>query len=364
MKKLLFLLAVTHFGIGMIRAATSQAFEFNRGIIFTEANITFSIYPDGEFDFYMNHGVTAGAGLNLGSVGISFNAGFDYGPYVQYDEFGAVIQIENIPIFYDYYGRVNRIGNIGLWYRNNRLFRIGGMNLYYTPSGAFSYHTGFINVFNRNYIFNPMHRYFMRPAPSFCLVNRNPYRRSYSPKRYRFISPFKNNFRRSYAIIGRPHKHVIRENRDGLYLNNSRGNLGNEAVLGRVNPNFRNQTARERVGQRGPVSSWSRNGTTANRSMRSTISISRRIPAHDRAASATNHRIALNANGMQTFKNQDRTVHSSRISGGKMQKSRPEVRNRNSGQMNRNKSNTKATAQYRESTRSGNATGNRRSYNQ
>ena len=41
--------------------------------------------------------------INSPNVNISYNSGYDYNAYVQYDEFGAIIQIENVPIYYDYY---------------------------------------------------------------------------------------------------------------------------------------------------------------------------------------------------------------------------------------------------------------------
>lgn len=208
--------------------------NFNNGFIFAESGITFSVYPDGEFDFYINNQVAVNAQINLGAIGISFNSGFDYGPYVQYDDFGAVVQIENIPIFYDYYGRVSKIGNVNIWYRNNRVYRIGGMQIFYNPSGFYSYHTGFINTFNQTYIFNPFHTYFARPAASFCLVSRNPYRRWYRPIRYRYYEPYRNNFRRSYAQIGRINKHLDRTDRNRIYQNNSRISSRNNTTTPRA----------------------------------------------------------------------------------------------------------------------------------
>lgn len=222
MRKLFVFLAMVQLGTTMASNKNILALNFNNGFIFVERGITFSVYPDGEFDFYMNTQLGVNARLHVGPVGITFNSGFDYGPFVQYDDFGAVVQIENIPIYYDYYGRVNRIGNVSIWYRNNRVYRIGGMQIFYNPSGIYAYHTGFINTFNRAYIFNPFHTYFVRPATSFCLVSRNPYRQWYRPIRYRYFEPFRNNTRRSYAQIGRINKHIERADRNRIYQNNSR----------------------------------------------------------------------------------------------------------------------------------------------
>ena len=229
MKKFILLLAVAHLSLGMARPVEIPMNNFNNGFIFVERGITFSVYPDGEFDFFMDNQVGVNANLRVGAVGITFNSGFDYSPFVQYDDFGAVIQIEHVPIYYDYYGRVSRIGNIGIWYRNNRLYRIGGMNIFYNPSGFYAYHTGFINVYNRNYIFNPFHNYFVRPIGGFCLVSRNPYRRTYRPIRYRYYEPYRYNQRRAYARVGNVHKHSIREERDRVYINNARRNSRNSA---------------------------------------------------------------------------------------------------------------------------------------
>ena len=109
------LLLIALFVVGL----TAKAYENNSRYytsydgskyVFVESGIEFSVFPDGEFDFYIPQYVSGiSVGVNAGPVNISFNTGYDYDAYVQYDDYGAVIQIENTPVFYDYYGRVSRI---------------------------------------------------------------------------------------------------------------------------------------------------------------------------------------------------------------------------------------------------------------
>ena len=70
--------------------------------VFDEMGITFSVYPDGEFDFYLGDACQSTT-MSNGFVNVTFNSGYDYNPYVQYDDFGAVIQVENVPVWYDYW---------------------------------------------------------------------------------------------------------------------------------------------------------------------------------------------------------------------------------------------------------------------
>ena len=223
MKKLVLLVAAMVFGTGTHAATTIETvtmnYRYGNSFIFTEQGITFAVYPDGEFDFYMDNRVNVGVGARIGNVGITFNSGWDYDPFVQYDDYGAVIQVENIPIFYDYYGRVSQIGDVDIWYRNGRVRRVGGLNIYYR-SGVFSHCTGFINIYNRRYVYRPFHRWFVRPSVGFCNVWTTPYRRYYSPVRYSWYRPYRNNVRRSYARVGQ--KYRYNENRRSRVYRNDR----------------------------------------------------------------------------------------------------------------------------------------------
>src|SRR5690606_29836733 len=185
--------------------------------------ITFSVYPDGEFDFYIDNRVGVNANVNFGHTNITFNSGYDYNPFVQYNDYGAVIQVENVPIYYDYYGRVSQIGDVNINYRNNRVHRLGGLYVYYNASGFYSHHSGYINVYNRHYVYRPFHSYFARPALGFHLVYNQPYRRYYTPVRYTYYKPYHHNVRKVYAKVGKDYKYRKDNNgRNTIYRNDNR----------------------------------------------------------------------------------------------------------------------------------------------
>ena len=186
-----------------------SSFYFNNSIVFTENQIEFAIFPDGQFDFSFNgygNGFAIGGSVN----NFSFNTGFNYNPYIQYDAFGAVIQIENTPIFYDNFGRVVQIGNVRVRYnRFGQLYSVGGLNVVFSNNVIVNYN-GFINPFNRFYVFRPWHRYYAVPPVNYCITNARPYRLYYRPVRHAYYRPYTNNerfsslnSRRSYANTGR-----------------------------------------------------------------------------------------------------------------------------------------------------------------
>lgn len=215
------------------KVATRNAYTNNNPFIFVEQGITFSVFPDGEFDFYIENYVSGNKN------GVTMNSGYDYSPYAQYDDYGAVIQVENVPIYYDYYGRVTQIGDVNINYRNNRVSRLGGMYVYYNNNGLYHHHTGYINVYNRHYVYRPFHRFFLRPAIGFSLVFNTPYRRYYTPNRYTYYRPYRYNKRRAYAKIGREHRYnQVRRERASIYRNDKR------VAQRRVNNTRRNDVAR------------------------------------------------------------------------------------------------------------------------
>ncbi|MBE14817.1 MAG: hypothetical protein CL867_01065, partial [Cytophagaceae bacterium] len=166
--------------------------------VFVEAGIEFSVFPDGEFDFYIpRYADGVSVGVNAGPVSISFNTGFNYDPYIQYDDYGAVIQIEDTPLYYDHYGRLTQAGNVDIRYNRNRIVRVGGLFVNYNRFGAFDYCTGFINIYNRGYVWRPYHNFFYRPIFDRCLVWTTPYRLHYNPIRYNYAF-HRNNYWRGY----------------------------------------------------------------------------------------------------------------------------------------------------------------------
>lgn len=188
--------------------ATNAHHNFVRGygnsFIFMENGIEFSVFPDGQFDFFMpQYAPNVNVGINTPGFTLSFNGGFDYNPFIQYDDFGAIIQIENTPIFYDYFGRVTQIGNINIVYNGfGRVNRIGGLFIHYR-NRVFSHYTGFINPFNRFYVFRPWHRFYTIPAVNYCIVSPRPYRQFYRPIRHTFYRPYINNVRQPVRINSR-----------------------------------------------------------------------------------------------------------------------------------------------------------------
>lgn len=184
---------------------------YGNSFIFDEQGVTFSVYPDGEFDFYIEPVVT-GVCINSPVGGYSFNSGYDYSPYVQYDDYGAVIQVENVPVYYDYYGRVTQIGNVDIHYRNRRVQRVGGLVAFYNSYGVYTHCSGFVNVWNPYYVYRPFYAHFARPAVGFCFVSFNPYRRYYTPIRHTYYRPYMAHARPHYGVVGHtytPSGHVV-----------------------------------------------------------------------------------------------------------------------------------------------------------
>ncbi len=193
MKKLIFLVSLFLLSLTTVKAS-EKSLDYNRyynnngeSFNFIENNVHFMVYQNGEFDFFIRpNGINVN--MNFGTTNISFNSGYNYDAYVQYDDYGAVIQIENIPIYYDYYGRISRIGSTHIRYNNRRLIQFGNMYVHYNPFGYFDYYSGYINMYNRHYNFRPYLHYFARPIFNHCLVSYEPYRRYYTPLRYRYNS--------------------------------------------------------------------------------------------------------------------------------------------------------------------------------
>src|SRR5690606_20293780 len=208
---------------------TSNAM-YNRGygnaFIFVEDGIEFSVFPDGQFDFnLMRYANNENVSYGSNNFNLNFNSGYNYNPYVQYEEFGAIIQIENTPIFYDYYGRIIQAGNVNIHYNNNGyVSRVGGLRVFYNNFNVFTHFTGFINIYSRHYVYRPWHRYYVVPAPNYCVVYNRPYRRYYEPVRYVYTRPFYNNYRPRTAVATR-RGDVIARNRSYATVNRSSRNV-------------------------------------------------------------------------------------------------------------------------------------------
>jgi hypothetical protein len=200
MKSKLFLIVaflITSFSIKATTNGTEYRYYNENGDKFTfvERGITFAVFQNGEFDFYLNQ---RNSGINIGyrsrNVNISFNSGYNYDAYVQYDDYGAVIQVENVPIYYDYYGRVTQIGNVNINYRSGRLVQLGGLHIFYNNYGYYSRYSGYVNRYNRHYAYHPYHNYFSRPIFDYRIVSYKPYRHYYKPSRYTYYGNQHNNY--------------------------------------------------------------------------------------------------------------------------------------------------------------------------
>ncbi|MEO8933725.1 MAG: hypothetical protein ABI295_05410 [Xanthomarina sp.] len=266
MKKIIFLL--TALILGGLSVSATTAIEANhvdhsatvRGygnsFIFVENGIEFSIFPDGQFDFYMP---SYGPNVNVygPGVSISFNSGYNYNPYLQYDEYGAIIQVEHVPVYYDYYGRVARIGNVFVNYNGfGYVSQIGGLYLHYNSYKKYSHFSGYINTFNPYYVYRPWHAYYRIPTFHHVVVYHKPYRQYYTPVRYTYNAPYTNNYRRTTAVASRRGNTVSRQselatrptqanNTPRRDLENIRPNVNNNVA---ANPRSNTNTVRPREG--------------------------------------------------------------------------------------------------------------------
>src|SRR5690606_40315365 len=88
-----------------IETSTYRGYSGN-AYIFVEGGVEFSVFPDGQFDFVYLGNQGTQIVFSSPNVAVNYNSGYNYDAYVQYDMYGAVIQIENVPVYYDDYGRI------------------------------------------------------------------------------------------------------------------------------------------------------------------------------------------------------------------------------------------------------------------
>ncbi len=161
--------------------------NYGKSYIFVVENVEFSVFPDGQFDFtYLGSNNNTIVTFSSANVKVSYNSGYNYDMYVQYDNYGAIIQVENVPVYYDEFGRVAQVGDVEILYSNRRIVRVGGLYVHYNYYGHYSHYTGYINTFNYYYVYQPWHTHYARPVYASCVVYDYPYRRYYSPIRYSY----------------------------------------------------------------------------------------------------------------------------------------------------------------------------------
>lgn len=343
MKKLTTLLVALFLGIGISHATEAKYHNgyFNDSrIIFMEGGVEFALFPDGQFDFNFLgpniNGFYNGRGNNW-----SFNSGFYYDPYIQYDLYGAIIQIENVPLFYDPYGRLIQAGDVFINYRGGFVNRVGNLRVFYQNPGFIAYTRGFINPFNRRYVFRPWHRFYRVPVHNVVVFHR-PYRLNYcpirfdygyhrlhwnSPRYYNAPARFRNGrfYRPGAQVRYRDFERGRRNNRGiAVARRNQRSILSNIAEgrqTVRYRPNVRSSEQRQ-INRRSRSSSIANRETRARNTARSgnrtTVNRSR---TRSNALAANNDR-----NVMRSERSTSRTVERQR---------NPEVRNQHTVRNNR-----------------------------
>ena len=233
--------------------ATTIDEGFNRdydgkSFIFVEGGVEFSIFPDGQFDFVYLGNQGSQLSINTPNIAVNFNSGYNYDAYVQYDNYGAVIQIEDVPVYYDEYGRISQAGSVTIRYNDRRVVQVGSLYVHYNPYGYYSHYTGYINSWNRYYVYRPWHAYYAIPYYTYCVVYATPYRGYYFPERYSY-SHHRNYYNRSgYAYTNgrrdfyRPGSRVhykdgrVTANKD-FRFSNTRGNSRDLATTYRRDDN-------------------------------------------------------------------------------------------------------------------------------
>ncbi len=222
--------------------------NYNKPFVFLENGIEFAVFKDGQFDFNIlnpvrNYGHVS---IQTRNINFSFNTGHNYDAFVQYDDYGAVLQIENTTIDYDYFGKVRRIGNVHLYYNPAGLVSgIGNLHIAYN-NGYVAHCSGYVNNYNVNYGFRPHHRYYRVPPVNRCVVYTRPYRRNYIANRYDYVvyrRNYHNNFyHRPYRSRNyyRPGQHITRRavaTNAGRFNNHPATNYNRKKVIVNNSPN-------------------------------------------------------------------------------------------------------------------------------
>lgn len=264
--------------------------------IFVEQGIEFSIFPDGQFDFVFvggNTGTNVSFHWQSPGVNVSFNSGYNYDMYVQYDDYGAVVQVENVPIYYDHYGRIVQAGNVEIRYNDRRIVRVGGMRIHYNSFGYYTHFTGFVSPFYTTYIYRPWHVYYVPPVYGSCIVYSYPYRRYYRPVRYDYGYHYRNynrgrrNYTNGRRDFYRPGSRI--HQRDGRVVRNTNyrsERKRSDRELGRINPKG-NNNSRPMVADKGDRTEKPR--TTRYEKPRANRSDKTRVTRSDKGRPANNN---------------------------------------------------------------------------
>ncbi|MCF6349614.1 MAG: hypothetical protein L3J23_01105 [Flavobacteriaceae bacterium] len=93
MKKLIFLLATILFTVGQIEATETKTTNYlytsyvkGESFNFIQGNVHFQVYQNGEFDFFIEPDNFIAGDFHLNGVSITYNSGYNYDAYIQYDD--------------------------------------------------------------------------------------------------------------------------------------------------------------------------------------------------------------------------------------------------------------------------------------
>ncbi len=296
MKNLTYIVAF--FFIGWSASANSDKtinfsrYNYGEAFIFVEGDVEFAVYTNGEFDFYYNPQFARHSGNYISSPreNISYNAGYNYDLFVQYDDYGAVIQIEDVPVYYDYYGRIIQAGNVYINYNSHgNIVRVGNMHVRYNRFNQPIRYIGSINQYNSHYVFQPWHKYYMRPHQNYRVVYYQPYRAYYEPSRINYIQ-YSTYYQNNNNYINktnfyRPGQQVVAYNQ-GRRTTSER-NL--ESHLRSSQNVRRNTSSSDEIENRAVRSNNSVTRRTENSSR------SNRVSSEKEITNIENHRAAVNA---------------------------------------------------------------------
>lgn len=168
-----------------IDSTVERTYKDNEPYIFVERGVEFAVFPNGEFDF-------AYVGLNYEqnpykkpNRPFSYNGGYNYDMFLQFDVFGAVIQIETVPVHYDNYGRIIKAGSVDISYSEDAVAQIGNMHVQYQKGIANHISKGYINLSDRQLVKQAHHSRYVGTA-YYTIVSPFPYRENLDYTRYSF----------------------------------------------------------------------------------------------------------------------------------------------------------------------------------
>ncbi len=123
----------------------------NKSIEFMENGVKFYVYPNGKFDFNSNT-------RSRFTTQYVYRNGRRYRTRVPFartrisrDFLGRIKRIGNTAIFYNRFGKIARVGSIGIDYRHRRMTSVGGLQITYDRFGKTQYFGQVKNRYNHGY---------------------------------------------------------------------------------------------------------------------------------------------------------------------------------------------------------------------